>query len=112
MPQDWKEILKERFGDELPAPQEEPAEEKAAPVLRKQRLVVTIDRHARAGKQVTVVSGFDGDDKQLESLCKQLKTRLGTGGSVKDGKMIIQGDVRDKVVAWLSEAGHQAKRGN
>ena len=112
MPQDWKEILKERFGDTLPAQQEEPAGETAAPVLRKQRLVVTIDRRARAGKQVTVVSGFDGDNAQLESLCKQLKTRLGTGGSVKDGKMIIQGDVRDKVVAWLSEAGHQAKRGN
>ena len=109
MPQDWKELLKERFGDVLPSEEEAPVAEEPKPELRKQRLVVTIDRRARAGKQVTVVSGFDGDDAQLEQLCKQLKTRLGTGGSVKEGKMIIQGDVRDKVVAWLTEAGHQAK---
>ena len=112
MPQDWKDLLKERFGDSLPAQEEEAPAEPVVPALRKQRLTVTIDRRHRAGKQVTLIAGFVGEDTQLESLCKQLKTRLGTGGSVKDGAVMIQGDVRDKVVALLTEMGHQAKRGN
>jgi len=112
MPQDWKDLLKERFGESLPTPEEEAPAEPATPAFRKQRLIVTIDRRRRAGKQVTLISGFEGEETQLESLCKQLKTRLGTGGSVKDGDVMIQGDVRDKVVALLTEMGHQAKRGN
>jgi len=112
MPQDWKDLLKERFGDSLPAQEEEIPAAEAAPAFRKQRLTVTIDRRHRAGKQVTLISGFVGEEAQLESLGKQLKARLGTGGSVKDGAVMIQGDVRDKVVALLTEMGHQAKRGN
>ena len=112
MPQDWKEILSERFGAVLPDAEETASQPEEKPRPKKQRLIVAIDRRGRAGKQVTRVSGFSGDDVELESLCRQLKTRLGTGGSVKDGEMVIQGDVRDKVVAWLTEMGHQAKRGN
>ena len=112
MPQDWKDLLKNKFGDELATLPPEPQPEAPAARLRKQRLVVTIDRRRRAGKQVTLVSGFDGDDEALEALAKALKTRLGVGGSAKDGEILIQGDVRDKVVAILTEMGHQAKRGN
>ena len=112
MPQDWKDILAGKFGVEVPeATAAEPAET-CAPAPKKQRLVVTIDRRHRAGKQVTLVSGFSGSDAELEALGKALKTRCGTGGSVKDGEILIQGDVRDKVVALLQEMGHQAKRGN
>lgn len=112
MPQDWKDLLKNKFGDELATLPPEPQPEASAARFRKQRLVVTIDRRRRAGKQVTLVSGFDGDDEALEALAKALKTRLGVGGSAKDGEILIQGDVRDKVVSILTEMGHQAKRGN
>jgi translation initiation factor 1 len=112
MPQDWKELLKGTFAEELANLEPEPEPEVPAPVFRKQRLVVTIDRRRRAGKQVTLVSGFSGDEAELEALGKQLKTKLGVGGSVKDGEILIQGDVRDKVVAFLNEMGHSAKRGN
>lgn len=112
MPQDWKDLLKNKFGDELATLPPEPQPEASAALFRKQRLVVTIDRRRRAGKQVTLVSGFDGDDEALEALAKALKTRLGVGGSAKDGEILIQGDVRDKVVSILTEMGHQAKRGN
>lgn len=112
MPQDWKDLLKNKFGDELATLPPEPQPEVPAARFRKQRLVVTIDRRRRAGKQVTLVSGFDGDDEALEALAKALKTRLGVGGSAKDGEILIQGDVRDKVVSILTEMGHQAKRGN
>jgi len=112
MPQDWKDLLKGTFAEELATLADEPEPAPAAPAFRKQRFIVAIDRRHRAGKQVTLVSGFSGEDAELEALGKTLKTRLGAGGSVKDGEIILQGDVRDKVVAILNEMGHSAKRGN
>ena len=112
MPQDWKELLKGTFAEALASLPPEPNPEPAAPAFRKQRLIVTIDRRRRAGKQVTLVSGFSGTDEELNALGRQLKTRLGVGGSVDDGEILLQGDVRDKVVAFLTELGHSAKRGN
>lgn len=112
MPQDWKELLKGTFAEELASLPPEPDTEPAVPVFQKQRLIVTIDRRRRAGKQVTLVSGFSGSDEELASLGRKLKTRLGVGGSVDDGEILLQGDVRDKVVAFLTEMGHSAKRGN
>ncbi|MBQ6952608.1 MAG: translation initiation factor [Bacteroidales bacterium] len=78
----------------------------------KQRLVVGIDRRNRGGKQVTLVSGFVGKADDLKELGRQLKTKLGVGGSAKDGEIAIQGDFRDKVVDLLKSLGYNAKRGN
>ena len=78
----------------------------------KQRLIVGIDRRNRGGKQVTLVSGFVGRADDLKELGRTLKTRLGVGGSAKDGEITIQGDFRDKVVSILQQLGYQAKRGN
>ncbi|MBO7371721.1 MAG: translation initiation factor [Bacteroidales bacterium] len=77
-----------------------------------QKLIVTIDRRARAGKQVTLVSGFIGKEEDLAALAKTLKTKCGVGGSAKDGEILIQGDWRDRVVALLKSLGYNAKRGN
>ena len=112
MAQDWKELLKDRFGEALASLPEDPRPEAETPRFRKQRFVVSIDRRRRAGKQVTLVTGFAGEAEELEALGRQLKTRLGVGGSVGEGDILLQGDVRDKVVALLNEMGHQAKRGN
>ncbi len=78
----------------------------------KQKLIVKIDRRNRGGKQVTVVEGFVGPSEDLEDLGKKLKTKCGTGGSAKDGVIIIQGDMRDKIVSILTAMGYKAKRGN
>ena len=78
----------------------------------KQRLVVAIDRRNRGGKQVTLVTGFVGKADDLKELGKALKTRCGVGGTAKDDEITIQGDLRDKVVALLTEMGYNAKRGN
>lgn len=78
----------------------------------RQRLIVCIDRRQRAGKQVTLVKGFVGSEDDLRALGKTLKTRLGVGGTAKDGEITIQGDFRDKVVELLKSLGYNAKRGN
>jgi len=57
------------------------------------------------------VSGFAGAQADLEALAKQLKTRCGAGGSVKDGHIIVQGDYREKAVGWLKEWGYVLTKG-
>lgn len=75
-----------------------------------QRLRVWIDRKQRKGKEVTLITDFVGNDDDLKSLGKILKTKCGVGGSAKDGEIIVQGNHRDKVVALLQELGYQAKK--
>ena len=85
-------------------PEEQEAIETVAP--DKQLLRVRLDTKQRAGKAVTLVTGFAGLENDLEVLGKQLKNFCGTGGSVKDGEAIIQGDQRDKVLQWLLKNGY------
>lgn len=86
--------------------------EEETPEPRLQRLIVTIDRSGRAGKQVTLVKGFKGTSEDLAALGKTLKVKCGVGGTAKDGEITIQGDLRDKVTALLQSMGYNAKRGN
>ena len=71
-----------------------------------QPLMVWLDSKNRAGKSVTIVTGFVGKAEDLEKLGKSLKSLCGTGGTVKDGEIIIQGDQRDKVMQWLLKNGY------
>lgn len=72
-----------------------------------QKLKIRLDTKHRAGKAVTLVDGFKGKEEDLEDLGKKLKSFCGTGGSAKDGEIIVQGDQREKVLQWLIKNGYK-----
>lgn len=90
-------------------PEDDAAEqETAAPA--QQKLRIRLDTKQRAGKAVTLVQDFVGTGADREELGKKLKSFCGTGGSVKDGEIIVQGDNRDKILQWLQKNGYTSSK--
>ncbi len=77
---------------------------------QEQHLEAHFSNKGRGGKTVTVIKGFSGSEKDLKDLGKFLKKQCGVGGSVKDGEIIIQGKIREKIIAILEKEGYRVKR--
>ena len=90
-------------------PEEAPSNDETLP-SGQQDLRVWLEKNHRGGKTATVIKGFVGSTEDLEALGKTLKTKCGTGGSAKDGDIIIQGDHREKIMTILSQLGYKAKK--
>lgn len=83
--------------NEIEEPETLPAE--------KQKLKIALDRKQRKGKTVVLITGFVGKSDDLENLAKELKNKCGTGGSAKNGEIIIQGGMIEKVKDILRNKG-------
>jgi translation initiation factor 1 len=86
-------------------------ESTTTPSPKEQRLKVRIEKKHRGGKTVTVIDGFIGNEDDFQELAKRIKTKCGTGGSAKDGEIIIQGENREKIIPWLKEWGYTQTKG-
>ena len=75
-----------------------------------QDLRVWLDKKNRAGKEASIVRGFIGSTDDLKALGNEIKQACGTGGSVKDVEIIIQGDKRDTIIKLLTKEGYKAKK--
>lgn len=88
---------------------EEQEEEDTLP-SEKQLLRISLDKRNRGGKMVTLITGFIGTSDDLTVLGKLLKVKCGVGGSAKDGEIIVQGDLRNKVLDILQKEGYTKSR--
>jgi len=105
---DLKEQLKNLF------PEHEPEEKIKVPKqqndiwLQDDPIICKYEK--RKGKPITILEGYNGAENDFKKLAKELKTKLSVGGSFKNGKIIIQGDYRDKIMEILKEKGFSVKR--
>lgn len=93
------------LGNPDAAPREEDTTDQDSLPPGKQILRIFLDKKQRGGKEVTLIRGYEGPEDALEVLGKQLKSKCGVGGAVKDGEILLQGNHRDKVLQLLLEMG-------
>lgn len=109
---DWMAALAALKGS-MPADSTPEAEEPAAEAVEAPgqtgRLDVVLDRKGRKGKSATIIEGFTLPDEEVEQICSALKRQLGTGGSWREGEILIQGDRRDDVLRFLTARGFKAR---
>ncbi len=108
---DWKAALGNLI-DENPelnkACETLPTKETTAKKTKKQNLRVELDK--RKGKLATLITEYDGNEEEVKEIAQKLKKKLGIGGSVRDGEILVQGDVRKKVAELLVEMNFKVKR--
>lgn len=104
---DLSDQLKNLFPEHVPS--EEPKAPKKPDIwLQDDPIICKYEK--RKGKPITILEGYNGADSDFKKLAKELKTKLSVGGTFKAGKIIIQGDYRDKIMAMLQEKGFKVKR--
>lgn len=114
MASDWKDALAALAqSGNLPEGNESSYTENAAdtdgPADNTKLLRILIDRKGRKGKTATIIEGFECDDDRLQQVAKTLKQKLGTGGSARDGEILVQGDRRKDIAPILNDLGYKTK---
>ena len=115
MEADWKEKLNSLRNSLTPGNEEEEvssvelsaANEKKTG--QKDPLIIVLDKKGRNGKVATIIEGFTIPQEEVEDIARQLKNKLGTGGSVRDGEILIQGDRRQKIIEFLKNKNFKTK---
>jgi translation initiation factor 1 len=106
---DLNEQLKKLFPNHEPQPDEHTIEPTSHHLhMQQEPLICKFEK--RNGKPVTIIEGYLGSDDDFKILSKEIKTKLGVGGSFRGGEMLIQGDYRDKIMSLLKDKGFKVKR--
>lgn len=105
---DLKDQLKGLFPDHVPSEPDKVTDDSTEIWLQDDPIICKYEK--RKGKPITILEGYTGAAEDFKILAKELKTKLSVGGSFKDGKIIIQGDFRDKIMNILKEKGFKVKR--
>lgn len=105
---DWKDALASLTDLPEGAPEETKEPEEVKPTKR-ETLHVLMEKKGRGGKTATIIEGFQCSDNEVDEIARELRKRLGTGGSARGGEILIQGDRRADVVAILREKGFKVK---
>lgn len=104
---DWKESLSMAYSTNPQAVEEYHREEEVETLApSQQQLRVSIEKKGRGGKTATLISHFVGSEHDLKELARQLKTKCGVGGSARDDQILIQGEMKEKVVQLLRAMGY------
>jgi len=103
----FEELAKIQFQNLAPDPNPLPETKKT---FQKQTLEAHFSNKGRGGKTVTLIKGFEGELSELKALGKQLKNEFKVGGTVKNGELLIQGNLRDQIIYFLESQGHSVKR--
>lgn len=114
MTADWKDALASLSGlpDASPAPEQlttMTTMTTAKTMKTSTTLHIVVEKKGRSGKVATIVEGFECSDDEVDDIARELRKRLGTGGSARGGEILIQGDRRDDVAAFLCSKGFKVK---
>lgn len=109
MADSWQDSLQQFLNDNPDLPQGPDTDVTAAATAPRPRLDRVLDRKGRAGKSATIIAGFRSDDPEAAGVAAELKRRLATGGSVRGGEILIQGDKRQAVKAALDAMGYKSR---
>jgi len=103
---DFKDQLKNLFPEHEETV--DAVQEKSTIWLQEDPIICKYEK--RKGKPITILEGYTGATSDFKILAKEIKTKLSVGGSFKEGKIIIQGDYRDKIMTMLKAKGFKVKR--
>jgi translation initiation factor 1 len=108
---DWRDKLNQ-MKESLPQGEETAAPEATVHKPKKQTDPLRVELDKRNGKLNTLISEFQGTDDELKELARMLKVKCSSGGSCRDGEILIQGDFRPKIAEILITQGYKVKRIN